>query len=63
METSPLPPYECDAADLALAYALWDSENTTWMAADRINEYVDRARSVRHWLRVHRHDVLKLECP
>lgn len=46
-----------DAADAALAYALWDSENSTRMAASAINEHIDRARLVRHWLRVHGHDV------
>lgn len=51
------PPTPDEAADAALAYALWDSENTVRMRADCIQEHIDRARSVRHWLRVHGHDV------
>lgn len=49
-----------EAADHALAYSLFMSENLGHMMPERLNEFVDRARSVRHWLRVHGHDVARL---
>lgn len=49
------------AADAALAYALWDSENTVRMQAECIQGHVIRAQSVRHWLRLHGHDVFANE--
>lgn len=50
-----------DAADAALAYALWDSEHTVRMRADAIEEYLARARSARHWLKVHGHEVVAID--
>lgn len=49
-----------DAADAALAYALWDSENTVRMKAECIQEHIARAKAVRHWLKLHGHDVKRL---
>lgn len=48
-----------DTATVALAYALWDSENSCRMAANEIESHIQRAKSVRHWLRVHRHEVTR----
>lgn len=50
-----------DAADAALAYALWDSEHTVRMRADAIEEYIARAKSQRHWLKVHGYEVVAVE--
>jgi hypothetical protein len=52
-----LEPTPDEAADAALAYAIWDSENSIRMKADCINEHLERARTVRHWLRLHGHDI------
>lgn len=49
-----------ESAVCALAYAMWDSSNTCRMPAGQIDHYVDWARSVRYWLKVHGHDVTKL---
>lgn len=46
------------AADAALAYALWDAENTTKMDPLRTNEFIQKARVVREWLRTNGHDVV-----
>lgn len=48
-----------EAATAALAYALWDAENSVRMPADQIEAHIERAKSVRHWLRVHGHDVAR----
>lgn len=48
-----------EAATAALAYALWDAENTVRMPAGQIEPHIERAKSVRHWLRVHGHDVAR----
>lgn len=52
-----------EAADAALAYALWDSENTVRMPAPCIQEHIARAQSVRHWLRLHGHEVRAAHAP
>lgn len=54
-------PNDDEAADAALAYALWDAENTVRMRADCIEEHLQRAREVCRWLRVHGHDVRREE--
>jgi hypothetical protein len=47
-----------DPADAALAYAIWDSENTVRLEyPEDFEQHLARARSIRHWLRVHKHDV------
>lgn len=45
--------------DAALAYAIWDSENTIRMKAGCIQEHIDRARSVIYWLNIHGFDIVK----
>lgn len=47
------------AAEAALAYAIWDAENSTRMDARQIDGYIARARLVLHWLDVHGHEVRK----
>lgn len=47
-----------DAAEAALAYALWDSENTTRMKAECIQEHIARAKAVQYWLKVHGHKIV-----
>lgn len=46
------------AANAALAYAIWDSENTVRMKAEAIQEYIARAESVRHWLKLHEYTII-----
>jgi hypothetical protein len=58
MEASPLAIDPDDAADAALAYAIWDAENSTRMQANCIQEHIARAKAVRYWLKVHGHDVV-----
>jgi len=50
-----------DAADAALAYALWDADNTTRLQEnpDEQERVFAKVRSVRGWLRRFGHDV----CP
>lgn len=47
-----------DHPEAALAYALWDSENTTRMDPNCIQEHIERAQSVMHWLGVHGCEVV-----
>lgn len=49
-----------EAAEAALAYAIWDSENSVRMRADAIEEHLERARAVIRWLGVHGHKVVGL---
>lgn len=48
------------AAEAALAYAIWDSENSTRIEAQSIQEHLARASSVIHWLEVHGHKIVPL---
>ena len=42
------------AIECALAYALWDAENSTKLERpEDFNAYVRKARSVLGWLRIH----------
>ncbi len=52
-----------DAADAALAYAIWDYENSVRMPGDEAVQTVQlsRARALRRWLRLHGHDVTPIE--
>lgn len=51
------------SAEAALAYAIWDSENTIRMKAECIQEHLARASSVIHWLRVHEHKIVSCTAP
>lgn len=43
-----------DPRDAALAYAIWDSENSVKMVhSDDIERHMAQAKSVRYWLEVH----------
>lgn len=47
-------------ADYALAYALWDSENSVRMVKpDDANEHIARAKTVRYFLKLHRYRIVK----
>lgn len=46
-----------EAATAALAYAIWDSENSTKMNPACIDEHLERARAILYWLKVHGHAV------
>ncbi len=58
---STVPPSE--QARAALAYALWDSENSIRMRADCIDEHLERADRVLHWLQLHGCKVVPLTHP
>lgn len=50
-----------DVPDIALAYALWDSENTPVPTdVGVVAEHLARARSLRRWLRAHGYDLKPL---
>lgn len=54
-----------EAGDVALSQALWDAEycqpdgSYTEMPVARQFEYIDRARTVRHWLNHYGHEVCR----
>lgn len=52
-------PHEQFCAAAALAYAIWDAENTVRMHADCFVEYLERAESIVRWLAVHHYQVAR----
>jgi hypothetical protein len=56
-------PHAADHAQAALAYALWDSENSIRMRADCLQEHLARASEVIRWLRIHGCEVVPIAKP